>query len=87
MGKKKQSASQDGDAQSYRTPMRVTAVRRYPDCPQLFTYPICPRCGSTMDREYQAYCDRCGQALDWKYFSKAVVITTTMQKKPTHGKK
>ena len=75
MGKKKQSASQDGDAQSYRTPMRVTAVRRYLDCPQLFTYPICPRCGSTMDREYQAYCDRCGQALDWKGFSTAVVIS------------
>lgn len=69
------SDEQEAEARSYRVPMRVTAVRSYPECPQLFTYPICPRCGKTMDREYQSYCDRCGQALDWKGFSKAVVIS------------
>lgn len=42
---------QEAEARSYRVPMRVTAVRSYPECPQLFTYPICPRCGKTMDRE------------------------------------
>ena len=62
------SDEQEAEARSYRVPMRVTAVRSYPECPQLFTYPICPRCGKTMDREYQA--------LDWRGFSKAVVITT-----------
>ena len=70
------SDEQEAEARSYRVPMRVTAVRSYPECPQLFTYPICPRCGKAMDREYQSYCDRCGQALDWKSFSKAMVIST-----------
>ena len=60
---------------SYRVPMRVSAVR------YLFdgvygptTYPICPQCKSTMDRDYQKYCDRCGQALDWKHYSHALIV-------------
>ena len=77
---------QEAEARSYRVPMRVTAVRSYPECPQLFTYPICPRCGKTMDREYQSYCDRCGQALDWQGFSKAVVITDIELKKSQRRK-
>lgn len=32
------------------------------------SYPICPRCDCTVDREYMQFCDRCGQRLDWKYF-------------------
>lgn len=27
-----------------------------------------PRCGSTMEREYQYFCDRCGQRLSWRGF-------------------
>lgn len=37
-------------------------------------YPVCPRCGSTFEREYQAFCDRCGQKLKWYGFGKAVKI-------------
>ena len=28
----------------------------------------CPRCGSTMEREYQLFCDRCCQRLNWSRF-------------------
>jgi hypothetical protein len=59
--------------ETYRSPMPVTAVRCYPNCPQLFTYPLCPRCGLIIEREYQCFCVHCGQALDWKQFCKAIV--------------
>ena len=59
---------------SYRFPMPVTSVRFYPECPDLFTYPLCPRCALPMEREYQRFCEHCGQALDWKAFPKAVIV-------------
>ena len=65
---------------TYRDPMPVTAVRYYPSCPELFTYPLCPRCSLPMDHEYQRFCDHCGQALDWSVFSGAVVIVTNTPK-------
>ena len=36
-------------------------------------YPVCPRCQSSMEREYMHYCDRCGQCLKWSGFSKATI--------------
>ena len=62
------------DAESYRFPMTVTAVRYYPACPNSFTYPLCPRCSLPMEREYQSFCEHCGQALDWNGLSKAVTV-------------
>ena len=59
---------------SYRFPLMVNSVRYYPECPELSTYPLCPRCNQPMEREYQPYCDQCGQALDWKNLSHAVII-------------
>lgn len=51
---------------SYRVRMRVTKETSLWDTVYGCTeYPICPRCNSSLDREYQNYCDRCGQALDW----------------------
>lgn len=67
----------DTDAASYRMPMQVQAVRVIPQNPQLFSFPICPRCECTMEREYQSYCDRCGQALDWKGFSHAKTVSSS----------
>ncbi len=61
-------------AEAYRIPMSVNAVRCFPVGISPSTYLICPRCGLTMDREYQSYCDRCGQALDWSRLSKAIVV-------------
>ena len=59
-------------AQSYRIPMAVEEIHLFRDED---TYPVCPRCHLTMEREYQSYCDRCGQALSWKGYSKARVVT------------
>lgn len=62
------------DAETYRVPMPITAVCRYPACPELFTYPLCPKCIRPIEQEYQLFRNHCGQALDWTDFSKAVVI-------------
>ena len=67
-------AKHEQNALSYRDPMPVTAVRYYSSCPEMFSYPICPRCKQPMEREYQSFCDHCGQKLDWSQLSKAVVV-------------
>lgn len=59
-------------AQSYRSPLPVREMALY-RCGD--TFPICPRCGSAMDREYQSFCDRCGQRLGWKEYRRALVVT------------
>lgn len=59
---------------SYRLPLAVTSLRAFPSSFGLTTYPVCPRCGDSLDREYQAYCDRCGQALNWLDLHKATII-------------
>ena len=58
-------------AVGYRLPMQVTAVLvlTYGD-----SYPICPRCDRSIDREYMSFCDRCGQKLDWIGYRKAKLI-------------
>lgn len=38
------------------------------------SFPVCPACKVTLEREYQNYCDRCGQRLGWKGFRQAEVI-------------
>lgn len=58
----------------FREPMSVTHIRCFQRVPRSTGFPVCPRCGVTMEREYQKFCDRCGQCLDWKGFSKAAVI-------------
>ena len=61
-------------AEAYRKPMSVSFVRYYPACPELSTYPLCPRCSLPMEREYQNYCAHCGQALDWRTLSNAIIV-------------
>ena len=51
--------------------MQVTRIIRYPTDG---AFPVCPRCGSTLEREYQNFCDRCGQRLGWKELRRAEVI-------------
>lgn len=57
------------DAVSYRIPLPVTRVIAY----YKTTYPICPRCAVSLDREYMSFCDRCGQKLNWDLFEYAKV--------------
>ena len=49
--------------------MAVLQVRCFQQQGRAVVYPVCPRCGITMEREYQHFCDRCGQQLDWSAFS------------------
>ena len=58
----------------FRLPMTVTHVQKVPYQNGFTTYPICPRCGISFEREYQRFCDRCGQCLQWKGFWKAKII-------------
>ena len=58
------------EAVSYRRPRRVRQVFR---TDRGSTYPVCPRCKRTMEREYMYYCDRCGQKLSWRFFGFATV--------------
>ncbi len=59
---------------AYRQPLTVTQIRCYRYLTGLTGFPLCPRCGCTMEREYQRYCDRCGQCLDWSDFEKAALL-------------
>lgn len=49
----------------FRTPMPVTEIAVLGSEPKASSFPVCPRCGITLEREFQSYCDRCGQCLSW----------------------
>ena len=49
---------------SYRCPLQVDEIIYYRSSGD--SYPMCPRCKTTFEREYIQYCDRCGQKLDWR---------------------
>ncbi|MBO5009055.1 MAG: hypothetical protein J6D26_09485 [Clostridia bacterium] len=59
------------DAISYRLPKKVTRiyVRINGD-----SYPICPKCYLTLEREYMSYCNCCGQKLGWSDFDNAELV-------------
>ena len=58
------------EAITYRIPLPVTKVIALTNT----TYPICPRCTLSLDREYMSFCDRCGQRLNWDYLEHAKVV-------------
>lgn len=58
------------DAATYRFPVPVTKVIACANT----TFPICPRCAVSLEREYMSFCDRCGQKLNWDLFEYAKVI-------------
>ncbi len=64
---------------SYRSPMQVTEVLLHNSTPDNWKYnscsgyPICPRCKTSMERDYQSFCDRCGQKLCWKNYKNAKI--------------
>jgi hypothetical protein len=59
---------------TYRDAMPVTQIHCFRCLHGLTGFPVCPRCGITLEREYQHYCDRCGQCLDWRHFNTATII-------------
>ncbi len=40
----------------------------------LTTFPVCPACMATLEREGQNFCDHCGQRLDWRWYKHAQII-------------
>ena len=51
-------------------PVTITVVYRSGGA-----FPLCPRCGLPLEREYQNFCDRCGQKLSWRNYAHAEVVT------------
>ena len=56
------------DAESYRQPMQV---KEYFHHMYDGDFPMCPRCNTPFDNEYQAYCAGCGQHLGWDEYDNA----------------
>lgn len=56
---------------SYRQAMKVKELMRFASD---FGYFVCPRCRTTLERDFVAYCDRCGQCLDWSGYRKVKII-------------
>ena len=59
-------------AYQYRIPLPVHKVVVYGSGD---SYPVCPRCDCTLEREYVRFCDRCGQCLSWKRLDAAKIVT------------
>lgn len=60
---------------SYRSAMQVVHFRQSPFLPGTYTtFPVCPRCKGSMEREYQSYCDCCGQKLAWDCYHHASLL-------------
>lgn len=53
------------EAVSYRLPKQVTESKTFA---KGNTYPVCPSCHISLEREYMHYCDRCGQCLAWDFY-------------------
>ena len=70
----------EAEALQYRRPLRVIHIICYRAYSHNILYPLCPRCGVTLEREYQKYCDRCGQCLDWADLSKATIVVKNMSR-------
>jgi len=58
------------DAVSYRIPRRVKQMTVLKNGE---SYPVCPRCDISIDREYMSFCDRCGQCLSWKRYPNVAI--------------
>lgn len=58
------------DPASFRLAMTVTHILRFPNGSG---YPLCPRCGISLEREFMRYCSCCGQCLGWKSLRHAKV--------------
>lgn len=59
------------EAVSFRKPLAVKEILMLPSG---YSFPRCPRCRVTLEREYQRFCDRCGQHLDWNNFDNAIIV-------------
>lgn len=56
---------------SYREPMKIERISVWRSGE---AYPVCPRCGNLLVRDYMCFCNECGQKLNWKGISRAQLI-------------
>ncbi len=40
------------------------------------TFPVCPNCSGSVEREYQCFCSECGQKLFWDFYRYATPLNT-----------
>ena len=59
------------DAFTYQIPKEVAQIMKQHNGE---SYPVCPRCKMTIEREYMSFCDRCGQKLGWTNLEDAVFV-------------
>lgn len=71
----------------YRSAMPVEEFHQVPFENGTTCYPICPRCGGIIDREYQEYCDQCGQRLGWNDIDKATVVDVSKSPREKYKKR
>lgn len=64
----------EAEESPFRTPMPVVEVHVFPSMSGSPSFPICPQCGRTLEREYLAYCNCCGQCLSWKGYKNATIV-------------
>lgn len=61
----------------YRQPMRIKEILVYGgkmyDFDVKYAFPVCPKCGISMEHDYQNYCSYCGQRLSWVRYKEAKV--------------
>lgn len=62
---------------SYRIPVPVNEVLLFSSGD---SYPICPRCDESINREYMQFCDCCGQRLNWDSYENAAVVHAPRRK-------
>lgn len=55
-------------------PLLVSQAMAFTSPAGLTTFPVCPACMATLEREGQNFCDHCGQRLDWRWYKHAQII-------------
>lgn len=55
-------------------PLSVSQKIIFSSSTGITSFPLCPHCRISLEREFQSFCDRCGQRLDWKHFNHALPL-------------
>lgn len=56
----------------YKMPIREMYIYCDTELGKTGTY-LCPRCGSAIEFDFQAYCGSCGQAIDWHDYKNVTI--------------
>ena len=60
---------------AFRIASQVVHFRIYPFINgSTTTFPVCPHCAGSIEREYQLFCSNCGQRLSWDFYQYATPL-------------